>query len=106
MTADASVDHLTRIQTLSDAGRNAAVVAELSALPEDEVEQSPALALLFGIAYGRLGHRQSGKQWVTAALGAARTCGDSEIEARSLNVCGAMAFQEGAIDEAARYFGE
>jgi tetratricopeptide (TPR) repeat protein len=92
------------VQRLCDTGRNAAVIAELGALPARELETSPTLALLFGIAQGRLGHHGTGKRWVETALGIARSRGDDTIEARSLNVAGAIAFQEGRIDEAVRCF--
>jgi tetratricopeptide (TPR) repeat protein len=105
MTSQGSTDTLNRIQGLSNSGRNAAVVAELGALPIQEVEESPGLALLLGIAHGRLGDSHEGKQWVNKALGAERRQGTSAIEARSLNICGAIAFQEGLVDEAARFFG-
>ncbi|HEY2824767.1 MAG TPA: hypothetical protein VGI83_04410 [Gemmatimonadales bacterium] len=95
---------VNRLQKLSDSGRSAAVVAELGALPVQELEQSPTLALLFGIAQGRLGRFSSGKQWVAAALDAARARGDSSVEARALNVAGAIAFEEGRIDEAMGHF--
>ena len=104
LSATSSISMLTRIQELSDTGRNAAVVAELGVLPVHELEKSPTLALLFGIAQGRLGRQASGKQWVAAALELARARGDTAIEARALNVSGAISFDEGRIDEAAGFF--
>lgn len=104
MGATAAIGMLNRIQELSESGRNAAVVAELGVVPVEELERSPTLALLFGIAQGRLGRQLSGKQWVLTALEVSRTRGDPAIEARALNVCGAIAFDEGRIDEAAAYF--
>jgi tetratricopeptide (TPR) repeat protein len=85
-------------------GRNGDVVAELGKFPASELERSPTLALIFGIAQGRLGHHGAGKQWIAMALEVARQRGDASIEARSLNVSGAIAFQEGRTEEAARYF--
>lgn len=104
MDASRSIDLVTRVQKLTDAGRSRAVVAELGALPVDELERSPTLAMLFGIAQGRLGRFSSGKQWVATALDGARSRGDHTIEARALNVAGAMAFEEGRIDDAVIHF--
>ncbi|MBI4421733.1 MAG: tetratricopeptide repeat protein [Gemmatimonadetes bacterium] len=98
------IELLNRVQKLSDTGRDAAVVAELGAVPVQELEQSPTLALLFGISQGRLGRHNSGKQWVAMALETALARGDRSIEARALNVSGAIAFEEGRIDEALDYF--
>jgi tetratricopeptide (TPR) repeat protein len=97
---------LARVEALSDSGRSAAVVAELGAVPSQEIRQSPALALLLGIALGRLGNHDSSRELAVAAWEVARSRGDRAVEARSLNVCGAIAFQEGRIGEAAQYFGE
>src|SRR5687767_12694785 len=101
-----AMERLSRIRILSDSGRDAAVVAELGGLSAEELERSPALSLLFGIAQGRLGHHDAGKHWVARALGVARQQQDAAIEARSLNVWGAIAFQEGRIDSAIQYFTE
>ena len=101
-----AMERLSRIRSLSDSGRDAAVVAELGVLSAEELERSPALSLLFGIAQGRLGHHNAGKHWVARALGGARQQQDAATEARSLNVWGAIAFQEGRIDGAIQYFTE
>jgi tetratricopeptide (TPR) repeat protein len=95
---------LNRVQKLADSGRDAAVVAELGALPVHELGQSPTLGLLFGIAQARLGRSSSGKQWVATALETAQARGDSTVAARALNVSGAIAFEEGQVDEAVGYF--
>ena len=104
MDATTSISMLNRVQELSETGRNAAVVAELGAMPVKELEQSPTLSLLFGVAQGRLGRHSSGKQWVATALETARARGDAAIEARALNVSGAIAFDEGRVDDAAGHF--
>jgi len=104
MDATASLEMLNSAQKLAETGRHAAVVEQLGVLPVQELEQSPTLALLFGIAQARLGRHSSGRQWVATALDTARTRGDGEIEARALNVSGAIAFEEGWIDEAASCF--
>ncbi len=104
MDARASLEMLNEIQELAETGRHAALVERVGALPVQEVEQSPTLSLLFGIAQARLGHHNSGRQWVATALDTARARGDGEIEARALNVSGAIAFEEGWIDEAASWF--
>ncbi|MBI4501861.1 MAG: tetratricopeptide repeat protein [Gemmatimonadetes bacterium] len=95
---------MTRIQRLADSGRSAEVVSRLAELPAEQLEGSPTLALILGIAQARLGHHGSGKQWIATALESARRRGDGTVAARSLNVSGAIAFQEGRTDEGARYF--
>lgn len=104
LDATASLEMLSSTQKLAETGRHAAVVEQLGVLPVQELEQSPTLALLFGIAQARLGRHNSGRQWVATALDTARARGDGEIEARALNVSGAIAFEEGWIDEATSCF--
>lgn len=104
MDARASLDILNTAQKLAESGRHAAVIEHLGALPVRDLEQSPTLALLFGIAQARLGRHSSGRRWVGMALEAARARGDATIEARALNVSGAIAFEEGWVDEAVSHF--
>lgn len=104
MDARASLEMLNAVQKLLETGHHAAVAKQLGALPVQELEQSPTLALLFGIAQARLGRHNSGKQWVAIGLETARARSDHAIEARALNVSGAIAFEEGRIDEAVGYF--
>ena len=104
VNASASLEMLNAVQKLAETGHHAAVAEQLGALPVQELEQSPTLALLLGIAQGRLGRHNSGKQWVAIALETARERSDRAIEARALNVSGAIAFEEGRIDEAVGYF--
>jgi len=104
MNARASLEMLSTVQKLAETGRHAAVLDRLGALPVQELEQSPTLALLFGIAQARLGKHKSGRQWVTTALHTARARGDGAIEARALNVSGVIALEEGWIDEAESCF--
>ena len=100
----ASLEMLNSIQRLAETGHHAAVAQQLGALPPHELEQSPTLALLFGIAQARLGQHNAGKEWVEIGLETARARSDHAVEARALNVSGAIAFQEGRIDEAIGYF--
>lgn len=95
---------LNTVQKLAETGRHAAVVDYLGALAPEEVTKSPTLALLFGIAHARLGQDDVGKRWVAVALERSRERGDRMVEARALNVSGAIAFEAGRIDEAAQYF--
>lgn len=95
---------LNTVQQLAETGRHTAVVEYLSGLPAEEVAKSPTLALLFGSAYARLGRDQLAQRWVAVALARARERGDRPVEARALNLSGAVAFDTGRIDEAARYF--
>lgn len=95
---------LNRTQKLAETGHHAAVAQQLGVLPVHELEQSPTLALLFGIAQARLGRHTSAKQWVGIGLDTARARSDHAVEARALNVSGAIALEEGRIDEAIEYF--
>jgi tetratricopeptide (TPR) repeat protein len=99
----ASLETLTTIQKLADTGHHAAVARQLGALSAEELEQSPTLALLFGIAQARLGQHTAGKRWVGIGLEAARARRDHAVEARALNVSGAIALAEGRIDDAIGY---
>ncbi|MBI4499971.1 MAG: tetratricopeptide repeat protein [Gemmatimonadetes bacterium] len=104
MGARASLEMLNGIQKLAETGRHAAVAEQLGALPVEELEQSPTLALLFGISQARVGRHELGKRWVTVGLEAARARSDQTIEARALNVLGAIAFEQGQVEEAFGYF--
>lgn len=104
MNPSASLEMLNAVQDLAEAGRFAVLVERVGALPVYEVEQSPTLCLLLGIGQARLGRHNSGRQWVATALDTARARGDGAIEARALNVSGAIAFEEGWINEAASCF--
>ena len=101
-----SLEPLHETQELADAGRYAELVSYLSRRPQDELEQSPMLALLYGIAHGRLGQLVAGWQWAMVALSRARVVGDRKLEVRALNVCGAIALDGGGINEATHFFTE
>ena len=104
MDARASLMTLNTVQQLADTGRHTAVVEYLSALPAEDVAKSPTLALVFGSAYARLGRDELARRWAAVALARARERGDRPVEARALNLSGAIAFDRGGIDEATRYF--
>ena len=91
-------------QELADAGRFTELLTYLNGRPQDELEQSPMLALLCGIAHGRLGRLEVGQRWATVAQARARAVNDRNMEVRALNVCGAIALDRGGIGEAARFF--
>src|SRR6266576_2342696 len=91
-------------QELADAGHYATLVTYLGERSQDEVEQSPMLALLCGIGHARLGRLDVGHQWAQIALSRARVVGDRMLELRALNVCGAIALEQGGISEATDFF--
>jgi tetratricopeptide (TPR) repeat protein len=91
-------------QELADAGRYAELLTYLSARSQDELEQSPMLTLLCGIAHSRLGRLEVGQQWAMVAQLRARVLRDRTLEVRALNVCGAIALERGGIDEATYFF--
>jgi tetratricopeptide (TPR) repeat protein len=91
-------------QQLADAGHYAQLLAYLGERAQDELEQSPMLTLLCGIAHGRLGRLEVGQQWAMVAQLRARMLGDRPLEVRALNVCGAIALERGGISEATYFF--
>src|SRR5216110_1481473 len=91
-------------QELADAGRYGELLTYLSARSQEELEQSPMLTLLCGIAHSRLGRLDLGQQWAMVAQLRARMLGDRTLEGRALNVSGAVALERGGIDEASYFF--
>jgi len=99
-----SLAPLHAAQALADAGAYTELVAYLGGRTQDELEQSPMLALLCGIGHSRLGRLDVGQQWARVALSRARVLGDRTLEVRGLNVCGAIALERGGIGEATDFF--
>jgi tetratricopeptide (TPR) repeat protein len=91
-------------QQLADAGRYAELLTYLSKRSPEELEQSPMLTLLCGIAHSRLGRLALGQQWAMVAQLRARLLKDRTLELRALNVSGAIALERGGIDEATYFF--
>jgi len=100
----ASLAPLGVAQQLADAGHYAELLRYLAARSKDEVEQSPMLTLLCGIAHGRLGRLDEGQRWAMVAQLRARMLRDRTLEVRALNVCGAIALERGGINEATYFF--
>jgi tetratricopeptide (TPR) repeat protein len=99
-----SLAPLHAAQALADAGHYAELVTYLGGRTQDELEQSPMLALLCGIGHSRLGQLDVGQQWAMVALSRAQVLGDRTLEVRGLNVCGAIALERGGISEATSFF--
>ncbi|MBI4503777.1 MAG: tetratricopeptide repeat protein [Gemmatimonadetes bacterium] len=99
-----SLEPLHEAQALADAGRYAELLGYLEGRSQEELEQSPMLALLCGIGHTRLGRLDLGQQWAMVALSRARVVGDRTLEVRALNVCGAIALERGGINEASHFF--
>ncbi|HEV8264958.1 MAG TPA: tetratricopeptide repeat protein [Gemmatimonadales bacterium] len=99
-----SLAPLHAAQELADAGRYAELLTYLEGRSPEQLEQSPMLALLCGIAHSRLGRLDVGQQWAKIALARARILGDRALEVRGLNVCGAIALERGGITEATHFF--
>src|SRR5204863_271966 len=99
-----SLAPLHAAQALADAGDYAELVTYLGGRTQEELEQSPMLALLSGIGHSRLGRLDVGQQWAMVALSRARVLGDRTLEVRGLNVCGAIALERGGISEATSFF--
>jgi tetratricopeptide (TPR) repeat protein len=99
-----SLEPLQKAQALADAGRYAELVTFMEQLPRNEIEQSPTLCMLSGIAHGRLGQLTAAWQWALAARARSRALGDRTTEVRALNVCGAIALERGGIGEATEFF--
>ena len=99
-----SLPPLDVAQQFADTGRYAELLRYLGGLAPDELERSPMLTLLSGIAHSRLGRLNVGQQWAMVAQLRARMLGDRTVEVRALNVCGAIALERGGIDEATYFF--
>src|SRR6267143_6169569 len=99
-----SLEPLHAAQELADTGRYAELFAYLDTRSHDELEQSPMLALLYGIGHSRLGRLEEGQRWAVLAMSRARVLGDRTLEVRGLNVCGAIALERGGIGEATSFF--
>ena len=91
-------------QQLADSGRYPELLVYLSKRSTEELEQSPMLTLLCGIAHSRLGRLALGQQWAMVAQLRARLLKDRALEVRALNVSGAIALERGGIDEATYFF--
>src|ERR1041385_9316842 len=63
---------LDKARALAAAGHHAAIVEFLGAREQSELDESPTLALLYGIAQARLGRQEQGLQWIDRALSNAR----------------------------------
>src|SRR2546427_10894407 len=94
---------IEKARQLAAAGHHAEVVEYLGARAENELEDSPSLALLYGTAQARLGRHEDGLRWLDLALDQARKRDDQAVECHALNARGAMALVSGRIDEAADY---
>lgn len=106
MIADDAVHvELNRVRRLAEHGRYPEVLASLRDRGADEITRSPTLALLYGMALGRLGQHVEGLRWVDVAHRRASEQGDGVLQTRALNVRGAIALERGRIDEAEEFFG-
>ncbi|HXM38564.1 MAG TPA: tetratricopeptide repeat protein [Gemmatimonadales bacterium] len=100
---DAASIAIAKARALAAAGHHAAVVEYLGAREPSDLQDSPTLALLYGIAQARLGRHELGQQWLQLAQNRARARGEPAIERHALNARGALALVSGRIDEAADY---
>lgn len=99
-----SLEKLNTALQLSESGQHSAVVEFLSQCSQEEIEDSPTLALLLGSALARLGRDSEGQPLIDIALARARERGDHAVELHALNARGAMALVTGKIDDAEEYF--
>ncbi len=99
-----SLEKLNKALQLSESGQHSAVVEFLSQCSQEEIEDSPTLALLLGSALARLGRHIEGQPLVDTALARARERGDHAVELHALNARGAIALVTGEIDDAEEYF--
>src|SRR6266702_3877217 len=99
-----SLAPLHAAQELADAGRYADLLTYLGERAQNEVEQSPMLALLSSIGHSSMGRLDMGQQWSQVALSRARLLGDRRLKLRALNFCGAIALERGGINEATHFF--
>ena len=94
---------LAKARALAAAGHHAALLEFLGTRDQAELESTPTLALLFGIAQARLGRHEQGLQWIDRALTHARTLGEHGVERHALNARGAIALVSGRLSEAADF---
>ncbi|HEV8509103.1 MAG TPA: tetratricopeptide repeat protein [Gemmatimonadales bacterium] len=94
---------LAKARALAAAGHHAAVVEFLSTREQGELQDTPTLALLYGIAQARLGRHEQGLQWIDRALAHARQRGEHGVERHALNARGAIALVSGHLSEAADF---
>jgi len=94
---------LDKARALAAAGHHAAIVEFLGTRDQSELDQSPTLALLYGIAQARLGRQEQGLQWIERALSNARSRKEHGVERHALNARGAFALVSGRLDEAADF---
>ncbi len=94
---------VAKARALAAAGHHAAVVEFLGSRDESELEITPTLALLYGIAQARLGRHDQGLQWIDRALASARQRGEPGVERHALNARGAIALVSGRLTEAADF---
>lgn len=95
---------LSEARELAEQGQYARLLDLLGERPPGDIEDSPTMALFFGMAHARLGRHDEGETWVKRALATSKLSGDRSVEARALNVRGAIAFEDGRIAAAADYF--
>ena len=94
---------LAKARALAAAGHHAAVVEFLGSRDQSELEITPTLALLYGIAQARLGRHAEGLEWIDRALAAARQRAEHSVERHALNARGAIALVSGNLTEAADF---
>lgn len=97
---------LKQAQGLADAGQHVGVLECLRVIDDLELEQTPALAMLRGMAHARLGESNEGERWTWAALRSARAQGDGRTALRARNVLAAIALESGRTHHAERCFEE
>jgi tetratricopeptide (TPR) repeat protein len=94
---------VAKARAFAAAGHHAAVVEYLGTRDRSELEESPTLALLYGVAQARLGRHEQGLEWLETALGQARHRGEHTVERHALNARGAIALVSGSLTEAADF---
>jgi tetratricopeptide (TPR) repeat protein len=94
---------VSKARALAAAGQHAAVVEFLGSRERSELNGSPTLALLYGIAQARLGRHDQGLEWLEQARTQARQQGEHAVERHALSARGAIALVSGDLNEAADY---
>jgi tetratricopeptide (TPR) repeat protein len=102
-TLDAAGPVIAKARELAAAGQHAAVIEYLSGCDRTQLEETPHLALLYGIAQARLGRHHQGLQWLELALAQSRHRGDTAVERHALSARGAFALVSGRLNEAADF---
>jgi tetratricopeptide (TPR) repeat protein len=95
---------LSQLQALALEGRYREVIEGIGALPPGVADDRAPLALLAAEACGRLGQYEAAARWAAKGLELARRRVDTRAELRAVHYQGAIAWQQGSVEDAETHF--